>query len=81
MSTFCRWERPGWDGGGEEFRPMRASCNFEVGLWSLNCGEFSPELASENFGRLYVTAWILSRTDDHFDKYEARNGYGFLVVI
>ncbi len=72
MSTFCKLERPGWDEGGEEFCPMRASCNFEVGLGSLSCDEFYPELASKNLGRFYVTAWILylllSRTDGHLDK-------------
>ena len=56
MSTFCRWERPGWDEGGEEFCPMRASCNDDVGLGSLNYDEFYPELASKNLGMFYVTA-------------------------
>ncbi len=73
VSTFCRWERSGWDGYGEEFRPMKAYCNFEVGLLSSNLVEFCPELASKNLGRVYVTAWflycLLSKTDDHFDKY------------
>jgi hypothetical protein len=52
---------------------MRASGNFEVGLESLNCDKFCPELASKNLGSDYVTAWVLygllSRTYDPFDKY------------
>ncbi len=73
VSTFCGWERPGWDGDGKEFRPIRALCNFEVGLWSLNLAEFCPELASKNLGSVYVTAcflyYLLSKTDDHLDRY------------
>ncbi len=66
MSTFCRWKRPGWDGGVVEFHPVRASGNFEVGHGSLNVGKFCPELVSKNLGSDYVTAWflygLLSRT-------------------